>query len=69
MSTADKMMWTITIVFSMVLVMAFGAILYGLFDARVDNKEIFPLLNAWGDRIVTALAVILGAKAMAGQKT
>lgn len=64
MSAADRMMWTIVLVFCAVLVLAFAALLYGLYDVRVDNKAIFALLNSWGDKIVSALTVILGAKAM-----
>ena len=69
MTPADKMMWAIILAFIAVLVMAFAALLYGLYDTRVDNRQIFGLLASWGDKIVSALTVILGAKAMGGRKS
>lgn len=64
MTPADKMMWTIIGLFCFVMVLTFGALLYGLYDPRVDNASIFKILESWGDKIVSALTVILGAKAM-----
>lgn len=67
MTSADRMMWTIVIVFCAVMVLTFAVLLYGLYDVKVDNRQIFAILNSWGDKIVSALTVILGAKAMGNQ--
>jgi hypothetical protein len=62
------MMWAIVLLFCFVLVMTFGALLYGLYDPRVDNNEIFKVIASWGDKIVSALTVILGTKAIGNNK-
>ncbi len=68
MTPADKMMWTIIALFCFVMVMTFSALLYGLFDAKVNNEQIFTIVESWGDKIVSALTVILGAKAMGSKQ-
>lgn len=61
-------MLMITMAFVAFVVVTTVILCLGLFDARVDNGMIFKMLGSWGDRIVSALTVILGAKFMGNRR-
>ena len=51
-------------VLASVLVAVVGAMLVGLFDSRVDNAQIFPILGPAFQTIVGCFVGFLGGRAM-----
>jgi hypothetical protein len=54
----------VTVVLALVLLAVIVALLYGLFDQRVDNKEIFTILGPSFQTIVGVFVGILGGRAL-----
>lgn len=54
----------VTITLAMILVAVIAAMLYGLFDQNVDNKEIFAILGPAFQTIVGCFVGILGGRAL-----
>lgn len=54
----------VTITLAAILVAVIAAMLYGLFDQRVDNKEIFSILGPAFQTIVGCFVGILGGRAL-----
>lgn len=54
----------VVITLAAILVSVIGAMLYGLFDSHVDNKEIFAILGPSFQTIVGCFVGILGGRAL-----
>lgn len=54
----------VTITLAAILVAVIAAMLYGLFDQRVDNKDIFAILSPAFQTIVGCFVGILGGRAL-----
>ena len=62
--TADNLTHRIIIgTFCVVMVTVFGTLCYGLFDAKVDNTEIFKMMGHAFDMILVALTGYMGGRA------
>jgi hypothetical protein len=57
----------VTITLAAILVAVIGAMLYGLFDPRVDNTDIFKILGPAFQTIVGCFVGILGGRALGRQ--
>lgn len=57
----------VTITLSLVLGSVVGAMIYGLFDTRVDNKEIFTIIGPAFQMIVGVFVGILGGRGLGGK--
>ncbi len=54
----------VTITLAAVIVTCMAALVYGLFDERVDNKEIFAILGPALQTVTGCFVGILGGRAM-----
>lgn len=54
----------VTITLAAILIGVIAAMLYGLYDQRVDNKEIFAILSPAFQTIVGCFVGILGGRAL-----
>ena len=55
----------IVLTFCGVMVAVFGALLFGLFDPRVSNDDVFKMMTHDFDMILVALTSYLGGRASA----
>lgn len=53
----------IVVTFCLVILMVFGTLLVGLFNASVDNDEIFKMMTHAFDMIMVGLTGYLGGRA------
>lgn len=58
----------IVFTFCMVMVAVFGTLLFGLFDAKVNNDEIFKMMTHAFDMVLVSLTSYLGGRASATSK-
>lgn len=59
----DRTRTAIIFTFCAVMLMVFGTLLYGLFDTKVDNAEIFKLITHAFDMVMVGLTGYLGGRA------
>ena len=61
-------MLIVTTTLSLVIIAMVGSLMFGLFDARVDNNEIFKIITPAFSTVIGAFVGLLGGMSISGQQ-